>query len=85
MTIAEEMAARDALRDLFGTQLHRTPIKHQQPIELHDTNFKENISIGQILEQGKLKTREEQKQIESWAECFVFSFLWCSYEKQRIC
>lgn len=48
MTIAEEMASRDALRNLFGTTLNRAPLNYSQPLPLTQKDFEEKNEITDL-------------------------------------
>ena len=57
------MAARDVLRNMFGTTQHRAPLTFKPPVELHGIHFEENYSVpeyflsdAQHLESGTTMT-----------------------------
>ena len=55
--VAEEMAARDALRNLFGTTLHRDPFTDKRPLDIPPEHYSENYRVPQYFEKGRAAMR----------------------------
>lgn len=64
-SIAEEMAARDVLRNMFGTTQHHAPLTLKPAVELNEKHFTENYSVPEYFLSETQQTIASESELNS--------------------